>query len=271
MANRPYSSRPSWWTTYGVRRKLDSSRAIRATPRKTVLLTTRCAGCTSGRDQLHFSSPIGMAARGSLLRNGKQSTTRRERGVGGFENAHNLEALASIGKGHPAGTDALEEMLVFQPQRFRARKVRNRDASVAIRQLELAKAVRVRGCVHTAVVDADLLQCLYVVVNGHLATAHNRNPPHLVGIKPANVNRSARAFREREVDVGNVLDPVLNIGRPVRTGSDGLRAEHVHQNGNVMWSKIPQNVDVALKEPKVQALGVGVINIAQFAAVHEIP
>jgi hypothetical protein len=75
--------------------------------------------------------------------------------------------------------------------------------------VELLFGVRMRGNLHTPVVDHDLIHRLDIVIDEHLFTAHNSVLANFYGIQPTHANICKYIVREIEVDIGYIVETFL--------------------------------------------------------------
>src|SRR5499427_9738820 len=70
--------------------------------------------------------------------------TTPQRALGSLQGGHHRQSLFTVAQGRLAGSDALHEVLAFQPERLPPDDVWDDDFPVAVSELELAVVVRDR-------------------------------------------------------------------------------------------------------------------------------
>src|SRR6185312_12077226 len=96
-------------------------------------------------------------------------------------------------------------------------------------------------------------------------------PAHLAGVQPADVD----VGRDAEVVVGqpqvcDVLEPPVRVPRTPGLHRGRRCVQQQVDDGDVVRSEVPDDVDVALVEPEVQPPGVDVEQLPQLSAAHEL-
>ena len=125
-----------------------------------------------------------------------------------------------------------------------------------------------RELVHALVVQLHLLDRLDVVVHDHLSGADDRHRAQLARREPGKMRVRDRARWEADHEEDHILDLRLHEARAGGLDPRRLLVEPVQRDRDVVRTEVPQDVDVELVEPEVDALAVDVLD-APDAALGE--
>src|SRR5918992_2202453 len=130
----------------------------------------------------------------------------------GLDNLDHTDAASPISERLLVLPNALQEMLAFKPQGFLEMDVGAENASVMVRELELAESVGSTNGINALVVDLELLVDFQIVVNDHLLAADDRDPARLTRIEPTHAGVSKDSAGESQRHVRDIFDSLLNTG-----------------------------------------------------------
>ena len=146
-----------------------------------------------------------------------------------------LEPQRGVGAGHAARPDGLREVLELQAQRLPRVDARDHDVAAAVGELVLAEVLG-RDEVHAAVVDADGLVGLGVVVDDHPLAPDHDHLADLARREPGDLDVRVRPAREGQGQERGLGDAGLEdaagrrgdlhdgLARASRAGSTGRAA-----------------------------------------------
>jgi hypothetical protein len=89
------------------------------------------------------------------------------------------------------------------------------------------------------------------------------------GVEPAHVDVGRRLdVGVAQVQVGHVLEARVSVPRTDGLHARRLAAEDVVDDGDVVWSEVPDDVDVALVQPEVQPRRVDVVDPSEVTVLE---
>ena len=140
------------------------------------------------------------------------------------------------------------------------------DQDVAEPDLNRIPVTANRGKFGMIVVDPEFLGSLTVIEHHHLVCPDNRRLPDFVRIEPAQVDMGHDAVLKKEAQEHDVFNSVLDETLSSDADIDRFHLEQVKDLGYIVGSETPQRVFIAANPAQVHALGVDVIDVAQFPA-----
>src|SRR5688572_21059153 len=114
--------------------------------------------------------------------------------------------------------------------------------------MEIRERVVVRWTLDANVIDPDLLIRLNVVVDDHPLAADDRHLSDLPRLKPATLDRGKFPAAERKGHVRHVLNPGSDVCIALTVHGSGSFAENMQDDGDVVRSEIPGDIDVLLEK-----------------------
>jgi len=132
----------------------------------------------------------------------------------------------------------------------------------SITNQHLVHVVRAAVDRDTAVVDLHLLIGLQIVEHHHTAAAAKERSTHLDRRQPVHVYMSDQGAVEEHRHIRDVLGLAWQVREPGRRDRDRTLRQHEVHDRQIMNGEIPQDVDVVLEQPEVDANRVVVIDLA---------
>ena len=121
----------------------------------------------------------------------------------------------------------------------------------------------------TLVVDLDLFVGLEVIPHQHLVAAADQRVPHLDRRQPVDVEMRDHVAGEIDGDERHVGE-VVQVAAAGRDHRIRFLDDQVIHDRQVVRGQVPQDADVVLKQPEVDARGIVVIERAESAVVDEV-
>ncbi len=166
--------------------------------------------------------------------------------------------------------NAFREVAHDTRQGFLRRDMRAPDVAGPIVDLGLVPRFFAGSDIDAAVVDLDLLGRVQIVENQALARSGEDHLPKLHRRQPIHMEVGHHPVAVIHVDISDVLD--VRVGVSASPGGDAPRLviEHIIDNRQIMRRQIPDDIDIVLKKPEVDADRVHVIEVAQFSVFDQL-
>ncbi len=159
------------------------------------------------------------------------------------------------------------EMLAFGFQRFFLFEVGNMNIAIVVSIMKFSECVVMRRSFNPRVKNPDFLELGDVVINNHSFAAHDGHFPDFPRIQPTAVNDGRPISRKIEPHGCHILHPRGDVRTALTVDGNRFSFHDVQNNGDIMGSQIPGNIDVFLKKPKIQPPRA---NVADFSDVASL-
>src|SRR5579859_7717395 len=123
--------------------------------------------------------------------------------------------------------------------------------------------------VHTLVIDLDLFVRFEVIPNQHFLFATDQRGSDFHGRQPIDVYVSNNFVGKIQGEEGHVF---VAVKMRLSGGRDSFRIllDQVVDDGEVVRSKVPNDVDIVLEEAKVDSCGIVVVELSQRAFLQKL-
>src|SRR5207248_884762 len=108
-----------------------------------------------------------------------------------------------------------------------------------------------------------------VVVDQALLAATYDQVADLDRAEPVDVERRQETIAEVQVEVGHVLQLAPGVAGTERRQAQGQAPQQVVHNGQVVDGQVPEDIDVVLEQPEVDAHAVDIVEVAQLSGVNQ--
>src|SRR5580692_8979755 len=119
------------------------------------------------------------------------------------------------------------------------------------------------------VVDLDLLTLIQVVIDDHLATGADQGAPQFHWSQPVGVDVRNLAAFEKQSQIRNVFCSAWDVTQARCRYRAWTERQNVIHDREVVHREIPKYVHIVLKQAKVHAYGIVIVNFAQTAAIDQ--
>ena len=185
-----------------------------------------------------------------------------ERPLALLQHPQHTQALAAVGAGLLPGAYTVQKVLALGAQGF-GRVQRDRLSFPLVRNRLLVlplDGMRIQD---------QLVRLVQVVEHRHFAVTHDDQFLFLERVQPRNEHVGFHPAREGQQADGHVRDALMEIVAALSMHGVRHLLQQAQNHADVMRCEGPEDVLFATDFPEVQAVGVDILNPAQFPVVEE--
>ena len=161
-------------------------------------------------------------------------------------------------------------MLALRLEGFLLVKFRNVNIAIMVGILKFGEGISMRRQIYSRVIESNLFQRLKIVIHNHLKRAHNCHRANLPRLKPTALDRRKSITGKRQGHVSHVLNAFCVVGNTLTIHSRWAITQDMKDDRNVMGCQIPCDIDVILKQPQVQPLGIDALDLPKFRCFDDL-
>ena len=188
----------------------------------------------------------------------------------GLQNTDYLKTLCTAGPGLLPASDALQEMLALQSQRFCVVKMGCIHVPIVVGAVEFRESSVVGWDFDPLVVYPDLLQRFGVVIEDHFLASHECHSPDFVGIEPAIMDGRKAPIGEFECHADHILYAVTEVRFSLTVHRGRELAHDVQDDGDIVGGQVPDHVDILLKQPQIEPTRTDIIKLPNLAGINDL-
>src|SRR5579884_1448630 len=137
--------------------------------------------------------------------------------------------------------NSVDKILTLQAQGLHPIDIGNGNGSIAIGNDGVGMHIS------TFIVHLEHLRLIRIIVDRHLLITYHSDTADLTRMEPAHVNMGSHPIRKAQIEMSNVMNMCLQMSMCLHIDVLWYLTKQIEQDGYIMWSQVPDDVDVVAK------------------------
>ena len=155
-------------------------------------------------------------------------------------------------------------------QRFALLDMRNMAIAVMVGIVKIGEGIIMRRAFDSHVVNPDFFKRHKIIEHDHFAGAHESHLSDFSWLQPTVLHRRESIAGKFKRNIRHILDIGIDMRVPLAVDRHRIVSKDMKNDGKVMGSKIPGNIEIFLEEAEIQTLAVDVADLAYIAAFDNL-